>query len=99
MQNLRARDLTPSLGLRTKLALAALGVLSTLVFLACAQDPVVKKQQHFDRGSRHLEQGKYNEAVIELKNALQLDPNFVPASPPSAAHTTPRVGTSTRPGS
>ena len=68
---------TPGLG--TKILLTALSVLIPLVFLGCTQDPVVRKQQHVERGSRFLEEGKYNEAVIELKNALQLDPTFVPA--------------------
>ena len=68
-----------TIGLGTKTLLTALSVLIPLVFLGCTQDPVVRKQQHVERGSRFLEEGKYNEAVIELKNALQLDPTFVPA--------------------
>ncbi len=79
MQNLRTRRLRYTLGGGPRSFSLALTLLTPLVFLGCTQDPVVKKQQHVERGSRFLEEGKYNEAVIELKNALQLDPTFVPA--------------------
>jgi tetratricopeptide (TPR) repeat protein len=62
----------------TALGVAVLGLMA-LLLAGCPQDPQVKKQQHFDRGSRQLEEGKYNEAIIELRNALQLDASFVPA--------------------
>jgi Flp pilus assembly protein TadD len=44
--------------------------------VSCAQDPEVKKQSYLDRGKAHYASGKYNEAIIELKNALQIDPKF-----------------------
>lgn len=50
-----------------------------LTLAACAQDPATKKQRYLDRGVQYLAQGKHNEAIIELKNALQIDPRFVPA--------------------
>src|SRR4030095_7903817 len=58
---------------------AVLGLVASLVLTGCFQDPQVKKQQHLERGSRYLSDGKYNEAIVELKNALQIDPKFVPA--------------------
>jgi len=39
----------------------------------------VKKQKGLERGEKYLSQGKLNEAIIELRNALQVDPEFVPA--------------------
>jgi hypothetical protein len=44
-----------------------------LLLSGLPQDPQVRKQQHLERGSRYLADGKYNEAIIELKNALQID--------------------------
>src|SRR3990170_1951401 len=50
-----------------------------LILAACSEEPGVRKQRHLQRGFQYLEAGKYNEAVIELKNALQIDPALVPA--------------------
>jgi tetratricopeptide (TPR) repeat protein len=50
-----------------------------LVLAACSEDPGVRKQRHLQRGLQYLAAGKHNEAVIELKNALQIDPALVPA--------------------
>jgi len=59
-------------------ALAALAMVPTLL-LACAQDPAAKKQAHYERGRKFEAEGKPNEAIIEYRNALQVDGNFVPA--------------------
>ena len=53
--------------------------LALLVVAGCSESPATKKQKALERGERYLSDGKYNEAVIELKNALQVDPDFVPA--------------------
>src|SRR5438309_2319487 len=45
----------------------------------CAQDPNAKKGSYLEQGIRYHRDRKYNEAVIALKNALQIDPNFVAA--------------------
>src|SRR5215470_878290 len=50
-----------------------------LVFVGCGQDPATRKQRYLERGVAYLEQGRANEAIIELKNALQLDAAFAPA--------------------
>ena len=49
------------------------------LFLACAQDPAAKKQAHYERGRAFESQGKLNEAIIEYRNALQVDGQLVPA--------------------
>src|SRR5207247_73873 len=54
-------------------------LLVVLVAVGCTQDPAVKKQLYLERGTKHYQEGKYNEAIIELKNALQIDPGFIPA--------------------
>ena len=59
-------------------AVLALGVALALVS-GCGDAPAVKKQKAVARGEQYLKENKPNEAVIELKNALEIDPNFVPA--------------------
>ncbi|HXH83889.1 MAG TPA: tetratricopeptide repeat protein [Candidatus Tectomicrobia bacterium] len=54
--------------------LAALAIAA--VALGCAQDPEVKKQKYLADGRAYLAQGKPNDAIIALKNALQIDPKF-----------------------
>lgn len=43
--------------------------------LAACEDDVSKVAAHLERGEAYLEEEKYGEAIIELKSALQLDPN------------------------
>lgn len=43
---------------------------------ACSGDPEIAKGEHFARANRHLEQKEYNEAIIEYRNAIKLDPAF-----------------------
>lgn len=58
--------------------MAMLGLFA-LVLAACAQSPEAQKQKALERGERYLRNGQYNEAIIELRTALQVDPDFVPA--------------------
>ncbi|HSJ96563.1 MAG TPA: tetratricopeptide repeat protein [Myxococcota bacterium] len=46
--------------------------------LGC-QDDASRLSEHMSRGDEYLEDEKPNEAVIEFKNALQIDPNHAPA--------------------
>jgi Tfp pilus assembly protein PilF len=56
------------------------GALVFLVVLAaCSQDPVVQKQAYLDRAGKYLAERKYNEAIVEARNALKIDPNLIPA--------------------
>ena len=45
----------------------------------CSQNPETRKQQALARGNSHLEARQPAEAIIALQNALQVDPQFVPA--------------------
>src|SRR6185503_4042980 len=47
--------------------------------VACTQSPEAKKQKAVERAEVYLKDGKANEAVIELRNALQIDKDYVPA--------------------
>src|SRR6266540_5847388 len=50
-----------------------LGVLFALY--DCERDPQIKKAIHMQKGVAFMAEGKYTEAIIELKNAAQLGPN------------------------
>jgi len=50
-----------------------LGVLFALY--DCERDPQIKKAIHMQKGVAFMAEGKYPEAIIELKNAAQLGPN------------------------
>lgn len=43
---------------------------------ACSKDPQILKQEHFSRGQDYMAQKKFNEAIIELRNAVQIDARF-----------------------
>src|SRR4029453_3565187 len=46
---------------------------------ACGHNPTASKQRALARGEQYLKDGKVNEAIIELRNAVQVHKNFVPA--------------------
>ena len=52
----------------------ALVCILSLALVAC-QDDADKVEQHLQRGEAYIEEEKYLEAIIELKSALQIDPN------------------------
>src|SRR5213593_3780366 len=58
---------------------ALLAAVTQLGSAACSQSPEIKKQKALERGERYLKDNKVNDAIIELRNALQVDPEFAPA--------------------
>jgi tetratricopeptide (TPR) repeat protein len=50
-----------------------------LALVSCSRDPNVVKQRYLENGNRYFERGKYKEASIMYKNALQKDLRFGPA--------------------
>jgi len=44
--------------------------------IACSRDPNVVKQEHFTRGEQYFAENKLPEAIIEYRNAIQIDPQF-----------------------
>ena len=48
-------------------------------FIACSSDPATVKARYLERGTKYLADNKYNEAIIEFRNALQVDANYTPA--------------------
>src|SRR6266700_6406698 len=62
-----------------KFGLLLLTVLALVAMTACGQSPEAKKQKALARGEQYLKDGKLNEAIIELRTALQADQNYLPA--------------------
>jgi len=58
--------------LRLLLATGACAILLS----ACQRDPNVARQAYFDAGNKYFAQQKYDEAVIEYRNAIKHDPKF-----------------------
>src|SRR5258706_472033 len=46
---------------------------------ACSRDPNVRKQKYFESGQRFFAKAKYREAVIQFRNATEVDSGFVAA--------------------
>jgi tetratricopeptide (TPR) repeat protein len=53
--------------------------LLTVTFTGCSRDPNVRKQKYLDSGERYAAEGKYREAVIQFRNAIQIDSRFAQA--------------------
>src|SRR5437899_1438094 len=64
---------------RLKVA-AALLVFSLAAMLGgCSLDPQKGKVKYLESGKRYLKTGKYQEASIQFRNAIKLDPRFTEA--------------------
>ena len=59
--------------------LLLLVLLSGALLTACNRDPEVRKQKYYDSGMKYLEQSKLDEATIQFRNALKIDPEFAEA--------------------
>lgn len=49
------------------------------VLAGCSRDPVARMHRYYDKGNRYFAQQKYQEALIEYGNALQIDSGYVDA--------------------
>ena len=63
---------------RSAIGLLLVSIVCAL-FLACSRDPNVRKQKYLESGKRYYEKAKYQEAVIQFANAVQVDPTFAAA--------------------
>lgn len=54
------------------------GVLAVLL-VSCSRDPNVRKQKYYESGQRYFAKGKYQEALIQFSNAVQVDPRYADA--------------------
>ena len=54
-------------------------LLVALTFIGCSGNPQSRRDKFLQRGNRYFDEGKYPEAAIEYRNALQADPNCADA--------------------
>jgi tetratricopeptide (TPR) repeat protein len=54
-------------------------VLAALLFTACSTDPNKRKLNYLKDAEKYVAAGKYQEAVIQFRNALEIDPRFATA--------------------
>jgi tetratricopeptide (TPR) repeat protein len=64
-----------SVSFRLLLACVCLAAL----FTGCSRDPNVRKQKYLESGEKYFAEGKYREAEIQYRNAIQVDSRFAPA--------------------
>lgn len=58
-----------------RISVAVVLVCATLAG-GCSKDPEVAKREYLTSGNTYFEQGKYAEATVEYRNAIQQDPRF-----------------------
>src|ERR1700691_3330381 len=54
-------------------------VLAALSLVSCSRDPNVAKKRYLENGNRYFARGKFKEASIMYRNALQKDQRYGPA--------------------
>lgn len=54
-------------------------ILAVSCLLSCSRDPNQRKQKLLQSGQRYFEKARYSESVIEYRNALKIDQNFLDA--------------------
>ena len=62
--------------MKTYLSHALVAVCVTAVALACGKSPEQAKQDYLKSGNTAFDQGKYNEAIIQYRNAIREDAKF-----------------------
>src|SRR5579862_5049525 len=54
-------------------------ILAILTLVSCNRDPNVAKKRYLENGNKYFDKGKYKEASIMYRNALQKDQRYGPA--------------------
>src|SRR6202166_3133618 len=66
-------------GRRRLRAAPAVVILVVVILGGCSLDPQKGKVKYLESGKRYLKAGKYQEASIQFRNAIKLDPRFAEA--------------------
>src|SRR6266852_1420068 len=61
---------------RLKVAVAVVFFSLVAMLSGCSLDPQKEKIKYLESGKRYLKAGKYQEASIQFRNAIKLDPRF-----------------------
>jgi len=56
-----------------------LSLVAAILLAGCAGDPNERKRGYFDSGEKYYAAGKYQQAMIQFRNAVQVDPRFAAA--------------------
>src|SRR5437899_12287454 len=62
------------MGTRRMITAIAVSLTLVLAFGGCSQSPEAKKAKHRERAITYFDKGQYQEAVIEFKNVVQIEP-------------------------
>ena len=54
-------------------SLCAIALAGCLLLTGCSRDPNQRKQEYLESGNRYFENKQFPEAVIEYRNAIQID--------------------------
>jgi tetratricopeptide (TPR) repeat protein len=54
-------------------------ILAALTLVSCSRDPNVAKKRYLENGNKYFAKGKFKEASIMYRNALQKDQRYGPA--------------------
>src|SRR6516164_5677527 len=54
-------------------------LLALAVLAACSRNPAKYKAAFLSGGEKYAKEGKYQEAVIQFRNAIEIDPRFAEA--------------------
>jgi tetratricopeptide (TPR) repeat protein len=58
---------------------AILLIAGAALLVSCSSDPSRQKLKYLNSGERYFERGKYDEAVIQFRSALEIDPRYAAA--------------------
>jgi len=58
---------------------AILLIVALLPLVSCSSDPATQKRKYLNSGESYFKAAKYQEAVIQFRNALEIDPRFATA--------------------
>ena len=73
-----AQPLRPGLMMMCKRIHMVLIVAATAL-VGCSGGPNMRKQKYFESGNQYFDRGKYSEAAIQYRNAIQIDNSFIEA--------------------
>jgi len=55
---------------------ATIFVVLALTLVSCSRDPASTRKRYVESGNKYFDRGRYNEAMIQYRNALKIDPKF-----------------------
>jgi tetratricopeptide (TPR) repeat protein len=66
----------PMVSVRVRVLSLGVVLAALLAAPACSKDPAARKQAFLESGNKYFAAGQYRHAIIEYRNAVQIDPTF-----------------------